>query len=240
MLSFLREQGGVDVPSRKPDVAGGKTSRDGTEQPREEQYLTVAAHQGRTRRSTILLAVLFIIGLLCLGFMIKKSTPKAALATTVDTEETQIEAALARLTGAKTEMFSRMDEIVRKFYEFSNVLQVQVSELLKNPFTLELLMAGVKEEPDVKETPTVDAAMVWRQEVQRKAADMQLLSIMQSDQGTCCMIADKILCKGDSIDGFEIREIGSDFVKLEWSPERHDRPAGTESDRVDVVLRLPK
>ena len=240
MLSFLREQGGVDVPSRKPDVAGGKTSADGIEQPREEQYLTVAAHEGRTRRSTILLAVLFIIGLLCLGFMIKKSTPKAALAATVDTEEVQIETALARLTGAKTEMFSRMDEIVKKFYEFSNVLQVQVSELVKNPFTLELFQVVQKEEPDVEEAPTVDAAVVWRQEVQRKADDLQLLSIMQSDQGHCCMIGDKILRKGDSIAGFEVRTIGDDFVKLEWNPERDDRPAGAEADRMEVVLRLPE
>jgi hypothetical protein len=239
MLSFLRDQGGLDVPSRKPDAAGGKTSADGSE-PRDEQYLTVAAHEGRTRKSTILLAVLFIIGLLCLGFMIKKSTPKAAFATTVDTEETQIETALARLTGAKTEMFSRMDEIVKKFYEFSNVLQVEVSELVKNPFTLELFQVIKKEEPKVEEAPKVDLAMVWRQEIQRKANDLQLLSIMQSDQGKCCMIGDKIVSTGDSVDGFEVRMIGDDLVKLEWNPDHDDRPAGTEADRVEVVLTLPK
>jgi len=240
MLSFLREQGGVNVPSPKPDVAGGKTSGNGSEQPREEQYLTVAAHERRTRRSTILLAVLFIIGLLCLGFMIKKSTPTSALGTTVDTEEAEIETALARLTGAKTEMFNRMDEIVKKFYEFSNVLQVKVGELAKNPFTLELFMMAAKEGPDAEEGPKVDAAVVWRQEIQRRAADLQLLSIMRSDQGNCCMIGDKILREGDATDGFEVRTIGDDFVKLEWNLERDDRPAGAESNRVDVVLRLPE
>ena len=137
MLSFLREQGGADVPSRKEDVPAGKTSS-GDGGPSQEQYLTVADSVGRTRKSTILLAILFIAGMLCLWFMIQKSTPNAAVAVTVDTEETQVEAALARLTGFKSELFKRMDEIVKKFYEFSDVLQVKVSELAKNPFSLEI------------------------------------------------------------------------------------------------------
>jgi preprotein translocase subunit SecG len=131
MLSFLREQSGVQSSSGKGDTAMG--SANGAESRQEEKYLTVEAHERRTRRSTILLAVLFIAGLLCLWFMIKKSTPSAALAVTNKNEETRLETALARLTGFKSEMFNGMDEIVKKFYEFSNVLQVQVSELAKGP-----------------------------------------------------------------------------------------------------------
>ncbi|OHB76165.1 MAG: hypothetical protein A2Z25_24480 [Planctomycetes bacterium RBG_16_55_9] len=240
MLSFLRDPNGADAPSRKPDVAAGKAAESGVEPSQEEQCLTVAAHEGRTRRSTILLAVLFIAGLLCLWFMIKKSTPSSAMATTVNIEETQVEAALARLTGVKSEMFTRMDEIVKKFYEFSDVLQVQVGELAKNPFTLDLFPAGAKEEPQVKETPKIDAALVWRQEVEKRAQSLQLVSMVQSDQGTCCMIGEKILRKGDSIQGFRVRQIGVDFVRLEWSPEQDDRPAGAESERIEIVLKLPQ
>jgi hypothetical protein len=240
MLSFLREQGGADVPSRKGEAETGQTPDGGGEQPREEQYLTVADHGGRTRKSTILLAALFIAGLLCLWFMIKKSTPSAAVAITVDTEETQVEAAIARLTGFKSELFHRMDEIVKKFYEFSNVLQVKVEELAKNPFSLELSMAKAVKEPEVDKVPTIDAALVWRQEIERKAQDMQLLSIVQSDKGTCCMIGDQILRRGDSIEGFKIRQIGEDYATLEWAPEQDNRPAGAENERIEIVLRLPK
>ncbi len=239
MLSFLREQGGVDVPSRKGDVETGQTPDGGGEQPREEQYLTVADHGGRTRKSTILLAVLFIAGLLCLWFMIKKSTPSAAVAITVDTEEAQVEAAIARLTGFKSELFNRMDEIVKKFYEFSNVLQVKVNELAKNPFSLELDLVSAKK-PEEEKAPAIDAALVWRQEIERKAQEMQLLSIVQSDRGTCCMIGDQILRQGDSIEGFKVRQIGQDYATLEWAPEHDDRPAGAEKDRIEIVLRLPK
>ena len=238
MLSFLREQGGTEVPARKADVVADKTSAGGVEQPQEEQYLTVA--KGRTRRSTILLAVLFIAGLLCLWFMIKKSTPSAAVALTVDTEEVQVEAALARLTGVKSEIFNRMDQIVRKFYEFSDVLQVKVNELSKNPFALELYMVEKKKEPEVKNIPTIDPALVWRQEVEQKAQGFQLLSIVQSDKGKCCMIGDTILRKGDSVQGFKVRQIGEDFVTLHWEPEHDDRPPGTENERVEIVLKLPE
>lgn len=238
MLSFLREQGGTEVPARKADVVADKTSAGGVEQPQEEQYLTVA--KGRTRRSTILLAVLFIAGLLCLWFMIKKSTPSAAVALTVDTEEVQVEAALARLTGVKSEIFNRMDQIVRKFYEFSDVLQVKVNELSKNPFALELYMVEKKKEPEVKNIPKIDPALVWRQEVEQKAQGFQLLSIVQSDKGKCCMIGDTILRKGDSIQGFKVRQIGEDFVTLHWEPEHDDRPPGTENERVEIVLKLPE
>jgi hypothetical protein len=238
MLSFLREQGGVDVPSRKDDVAASQTPTGDGEQP-QEKYLTVADPGGRTRKSTILLAVLFIAGMCCLWFLIKKSTPSAAVAMTEDVEEVQVEAAISRLTGVKSEIFKRMDEIVKKFYEFSDVLQVKVNELSKNPFALELDLTKTKIEPEVK-VPTIDPALVWRQGIEKKAQGFQLLSIMQSDYGASCMIGDTILRNGDSIQGFKVRQIGEDFVKLRWEPEHDDRPQGAEKERIEIVLKLPE
>ena len=44
-----------------------------------------------------------------------------------------------------------MDEIVIKFYEFSDVLQIQVNELVKNPFKIELFMTDIGAKPEVEE-----------------------------------------------------------------------------------------
>ena len=227
MLSFLREQGNnMDLPAQKASAAASGASGDGTGKPQEQAYLTVAAHKRRARKSTTLLVVLFIIGLLCLWFMIKKSAPKTASAATAGTEETKIEAAIARLTGVKSEMFSGMDEIVRKFYEFSDVLQVQVSELVKNPFELETFLDNLRKKNDAdKKAPEINTEIVWQQQMRQKGKDMQLLSIMQSDRGNCCMIDNKILYEGDLIRDFKIRQIGDNFVEL-------------ESDGVVIVLRL--
>ena len=239
MLSFLREQGNGDLPEQKPDTAVESVPSDGAEKPQEQEYLTVAAPGKRTRKSTILLAVLFIIGLLCLGYMIKKSTPQAASAASDITEETQLEAAIARLTGVKSEMFSSMDEIVRKFYEFSDVLQIKVGELVKNPFKLELFSANVKEEPRIEiKVPEIDTEMVQQQQIRQQAKEMRLLSIMQSDQGNCCMIGDKILYEGDYIKDFMVRQIGNNFVKLEWNPNLSNGSSSTKSEPVEIMLNL--
>ena len=223
MLSFLREPNLGDLPA---DAAARNAQDNGNAQTQEQEYLTVASHGKSVRKSTTLLAVLFIIGLLCLWFMIKKSTPKEASAAEVGTEETQIETAIAHLTGIKSEMFSSMDEIVSKFYEFSDVLQVQVSELAKNPFQLELFLSKVKS-PIAEKPIEIDPEMIWQQQIRQKAKDMQLDSIMQSDKGKCCMINNKILYVGDSIDDFKVHQIEDSLVKL-------------ESGGVEVVLALSK
>jgi len=240
MLSFLREQGNGELPAEKPDAAGTE-STEGAENPQEQEYLTVAAPGKRSRKSTTLLAILFIIGLLCLGYMIKKSTPQAASAASDDTEEMQVEAAIARITGAKSEMFSSMDEIVRKFYEFSDVLQVKVGELVKNPFKIEVILANAKEEAHVEiKVPEVDVEMAQKKQIRQKAKEMKLLSIMQSesDRGACCMITDKILYEGDYIRDFKVRQIGDGFVKLVWDPSRSNRSSENDSDTVEIMLML--
>ena len=245
MLSFLREQGNGELPAEKPDAAGTESTEGAEnpqENPQEQEYLTVAASGKRARKSTTLLAILFIIGLVCLGYMIKKSTPQAASAASDETEEMQVEAAIARLTGVKSEMFSSMDEIVRKFYEFSDVLQVKVGELVKNPFKVEMILANT-EEPRVEITvPEIDVGLAQKKQIRQKAKEMKLESIMQSesdsDRGTCCMIADKILYEGDYIRDFKVRQIGDGFVKLVWDPSRSNGPSENDSDTVEIMLML--
>ena len=227
MLSFLRDQSLEELPAQqKTNKSTGKSPDEGTDKPQKSEYLTVAAQGKRVRKSTTLLAVLFMIGLLCLWLMIKKSTPKAASAAASKTEETLIETAITRLTGVKSQMFSKMDEIVGKFYEFSEVPQVKVNELAKNPFELETFLANLKEKPGAEEkTNEIDAQMLWQQQMRQKSKGMQLWSIMQSNQENRCMIDDEILREGDSINGFEVRQIGDNFVKL-------------ESNGVEIVLKL--
>jgi hypothetical protein len=191
-----------------------------------QEYVTVAARQKQVRKTTILLAVLFGIAALCLWFMIKKSTPQVATAAAVGTEDTQIEKVLTRLTGVRSEMFNRMGEIVKKFYEFTNVQQVNVHELVKNPFELETLTGDLEEISNTDEKGSDrDAEMMRQQRLRQQTKNMQLLSIMQSDQGRCCMIDDRILYEGDSIRSFEVRKISDTFVKL-------------GSEDLEIILRL--
>lgn len=239
MLPFLKEQGGGEFQVQKSGGASGRPGDDARKS-HDQGFLTVADHDQRTRRSTVVLAILFIVGLCCLWFMIKKTTPQAASAAGAQAEGSKIEEAITRLTGVKSEVFGRMDEIVQKFYEFSDVLQVQVGELAKNPFRVELFLAAPKQEAR-SESPVqeVDVEALWRHQIRQKAENLELLSIMQTDSGNCCMVGSSILYEGDSIEGFKVRQIGDGFVKLEWEPTGDDmRFARNHAGNVEVVLKM--
>ena len=231
MLSFLREQGcggGLEDSSSGKggavDAGAGDKEVDGNKQ----DYLSVATQQKDVRKSTIMLCVLFGVGLLCLFFMIKKSSPGSAGASQLvggGAEETQIEIAIARLTGVRSEMFEGIERIVKKFYEFSDVRQVGVDELVKNPFKTDKSLGKVKQGSDAGKNDEVDAEMLRVRRLREQAKGMQLLSIMATDAGNCCMIDNKILYEGDSILDFKIVRIDGSFVKL-------------ASEGVEVILNL--
>jgi hypothetical protein len=139
MLSFMREQESQNA-SERPSAGPGSQDIPAADAAGAQEYLTVAANSRNLRRSTVLVAVLVGIGLVCLLLMIRKSQPQAAAAGATKNDQTKIEAAISRLTGVRSEMADRMDEIVKKFYEFSDVVQVKVDELVKNPFEVEGFM----------------------------------------------------------------------------------------------------
>ncbi len=239
MLPFMREQGVEDLSAQKPAGAGRAVpGMPGDAQ--SQEYLTVATQDKDVRKSTILVTILFSIGLLCLWFMIKKSKPEAASAAPCEMGETQIEVAITRLTGVSSEMLGRMDKIVNKFYEFSDVFQVQVNELVKNPFELETFLRNLREKTDTQEQDIAIAAEIMRQQQlrQQQARGMQLLSIMQSDEGNYCMIDDRILHEGDSIRGFKVTQISNSFVALECNPEKESGSLQTQSQDLKIVLKL--
>ena len=217
MLNYLRDPNTQEIPA---EIQNDNIAK------KEQEYLTVATHGKEVRKSTTILGVLFIIGLICLGVMIKKSSPQTAVAKTDSNEEVQIESAIAKLTGLRMEVFGKMDEIVNKFYEFSDVFQVQVSELVKNPFQLETFVATLKQENN-SEDSDINADMIWREGVKNKAKGMKLYSIMQSEKGICCMIDNKILYEGDNIEDFIVEKINNDNVQINM-------------EGVEVILKLSK
>ncbi len=237
MLSFLRDQGLENVNSQKSPAEGGRADRGPQRDKQGQEYLTVSAQRKNVRRSTMMVVIIFGIGLVGLWLMIKRSQPQAASASSGESEETQIEMAIARLTGTSTEMFGRMDQIVEKFYEFSDVLQVSVDDLVKNPFELELFLSGLMRKLDEQEQDgQVDTEMIIQQQIRQRAKGMQLASIMQSDQGTCCMIDNRILYEGDLIRGFKVTHIADGSVRLQWHGD--DESAPSPSHSIEIILKL--
>jgi len=235
MLSFMREQESSKRSDRSSAGTDPQTAPAG-QAPEAQEYLTVAANSKNLRRSTMLVAILVAVGLVCLLVMIRRSQPQAASATEGKADQTKIEDAISRLTGVRSEVVDRADEIVKKFYEFSDVVQVRVNELVKNPFEVEGFTKDLKS--PVAGDPQTRAELIRRQRMQQEASTLKLLSIMRSEQRTSCMINDQILQQGDAVGSFTIARIGTNFVELTWPASEGSGSGTPQTEEMKTTLKL--
>ena len=226
------------MPAEKAQAAG-RTTPEGSPSASEQDYIAVSTSASRVRRSTAVLAVLLVTGLACIWLMVKKTSPQVAGATTAEANTVDIEKEIIRITGAKSEIFEKMDELVGKFNEFSEVPQVEVNELVKNPFELETFLANLRTDiSDAEPVIRIDHDAIRRQKAQKRADELSLMTIMRSDQRNCCMINDKFFYQGDSIGDFTITEIESNFVKLLFNSDDVAGNSTGEAEKVEIILKL--
>jgi len=218
VVSETNAKGPKAVEGQGPAVGSGQASAKsaGDKGGGQEEYLTIATKEKAIKRSTILLGVAFMAGVLAVFVMVRKSGPSEAAAEMI-TEDARIESAISRLTGIKREFLSRMDELAKKFYELSNVEQVEVYELKKNPFMHELnfkpLVDSAGGGADELDSMLSEGAML-QSRLGRKLSHMQLLSIIETSSGRGCMIDDTVAYEGDVVNGFTVVRINADNVEL--------------------------
>jgi len=191
-----------------------KANKEKKDDPNNREYLAPAIQEKNVKQTTILFSALFVAGLLCLWFMIHKSSPQSANAQVLN-NDLQIEAAIAQATGIKTELSSGMDDIVKKFNEFSQVNQISLAELEKDPFVHEKFYSNFNNILSELEEENNDITSSDSQLHQ-----MQLKSVIQTEFGNCCMIGDKVLYKDDHINGYKIEHIGQSQVELSRNDEK--------------------
>ncbi|MBW8034319.1 MAG: hypothetical protein FVQ79_01225 [Planctomycetes bacterium] len=218
MMSFMRQESESDVTSANGSDGKDVSGRDGESQ---DDYLLPSNNVKNVKRNTMVLGVFFVAGILSLVFMINRVNPSTANGAISD-DALQIESAVANLSGIQTEMGSKLTEVVSKISSLSDIEQVEVDQLQKNPFRhssvanfdmVELDMGGKSQSS-------------FGQRVTKKV-DLRLWTIMSSGKGRSCMINNEILYEGDSISGFRVKRIGDDFVEL-------------SSNGASVLLRMSK
>jgi len=213
MLSFIQDNNRDElVDTTAPEDADTEANQD--QNGDRQEYLAPAEHGKNAKRTTIILVILFTVGSLCIWFMIKKAVPGFAVAA-VSAEEAQIENAIAQLTGIKTQMHNRIDQMLGQFYQFADIDQVGVGQLKKNPFRHELYVSDFESLLD--KGPDISTGV-----------DLQLWGILQTEQGNCCMINDKMLYAGDWVSGLKVVKIGDKYVELVTA---NDSP---------VILKIPE
>ncbi|MBN2512336.1 MAG: hypothetical protein JXB18_05310 [Sedimentisphaerales bacterium] len=203
MLSFLKD--GQTIPA-SADM--NQTDSNGDSVTRQEDYLTVAGHSKKLKQSTILLIALFVIGGLSVLVMVKKATPSQAAAAQQKDEQLEIETAIAQLSGMQNEVNKEMKNVTGRLNHLSEVGQIAVKDLKKNPFTREMTAGEVSLDNRTQ-------MQILMEQARKQAAGLELWSITASPRGACCMINDKVLYIGDEINGFKVTEIGKQSVTLE-------------------------
>ncbi|MDH7598771.1 MAG: hypothetical protein QHH07_03910 [Sedimentisphaerales bacterium] len=200
----------------------------------------------KARQTSLVLMVLFCIGAITLFLMIKKAQPQAASASTAKDEQSQIEAAIKRLTGLSDELATHMDHVMQRFRQLSEVAQVTVDQLVKNPFELEL-MAGLAPQVEVSDPPTTEpntttseqevqariqaeqerirlaelaakrrAEEAARMQIRQSATALRLQGIFCGAEKFVCVLDGQLLTVGQKIKGFEVIGIRPESVDLRW------------------------
>jgi len=209
MLDFQNNDSDILEQSQEGSLEGALADDQLDEQQIEDgdnEYLTTSVQKTNVKRGTWVLISLFVIGAVGLFFMIKKSTPQAASAITVQSNN-EIDMAIAKLSGIKAEMFKRMDNIAKKFEEFSNTNQVAVEDLQRNPFKMQSVSGSFANTLKKKNRRSLNTT------------SLQLDSVMQSPDGDFCMIDGNIFYIGDYVNEYEVAEIGRNYVKLKTSTD---------------------
>jgi preprotein translocase subunit SecG len=214
MLSYIRESQKEAVGQGSPD---DQASRGVGEPGSDDTFLTVSGRDQTVRKSTAFVTALFIVVSIGLLLMAKKSHVQSTGATPAKDSQAQIEMAINRVTGVSSDMTLRMDEIVQKFSEFSDVSQVKVADLNKNPFQLALGSADKETKEEVLPQDEQVTSLLKRFEVEKKT--LSLISIIQSESNSCCMINGVLFKVGQPVNDFVVESIQADRVQLIWQPD---------------------
>ncbi|MCE5185762.1 MAG: hypothetical protein LLF76_06520 [Planctomycetaceae bacterium] len=206
MLSYLKDA--------NPMPAGAETKDQPAPLSGPDDYLTVAGHGKKLKQSTMLLAVLFVLGAAVVWFMIKKTGPIAANAAP-SSDQLQIDQALAQLETMKREMDTQMNAVVGRFYQFANVNQIGVNELKKNPFCREYNFGPLAQESDA---PALREQQQGRLMAEALAltSGLELWSVTSTPKGMCCMIGEKVLYVDDMFGELTVQSIEQKRVVLNY------------------------
>jgi preprotein translocase subunit SecG len=216
MLSYIRESQTEAVGQGSPD---DQASRGAGEPGSDDTFLTVSGRDQTVRKSTAFVTALFIVVSIGLILMAKKSHVQSTGATPAKDSQAQIEMAINRVTGVSSDMTLRMDEIVQKFSEFSDVSQVKVDDLNKNPFQLVLMPAEMETKGEMPLQDEQVKSLLRQFDLEKET--LSLMSIIQSESGNCCMINGILVKTGQAVNSFVVEDIQDDHVKLVWQPDGH-------------------
>jgi preprotein translocase subunit SecG len=211
MLKFQQEESPVISDEKRTELMQEPAGPEPTEQ--SGDFLTVSSREQTVKRGTIVLAILFFAGFAALFLMIRKSAPGAASAGESAQEKT-LEAAVAQITGIRKELAGDMPTSMIDELSSVDRKQIKVDELKKNPFMLDKATGENAASAEEADAFSAEARALAQRRMELQVNGLRLMGIMHSPGGNSCMINERIVYKGDTIEGFEVLAINDDSVEL--------------------------
>jgi len=204
MLSFLKEGQLKPLGGGEPELPANQAAGGGA----QGEYLTVAGHGQKLKQSTTLLVILFVVGTVGVWLMIRKAAPSQAAAAQKHNDVAEIESAVAQLHGMQNEVNAQMKSVTNRLNHLSQVGQVGVEDLRKNPFVIDATAEAAG-------TTNQAQQQMLENQMRQKASALELWTISESPRGISCMINDKVLDTGEVINGFVVKDIRATSVLVE-------------------------
>jgi hypothetical protein len=88
---------------------------------------------------------------------------------------------------------------------------VGVNDLKKNPFITDRASGNIDAEGQQGD---FDSRVLKEQRIRQQASQLIFSSIMEAGDEKDCIINDEIYREGDTIEGFEITEIGGEYIVI--------------------------
>ncbi len=206
MLSFLKEEA---IEQDKEQVANAPVENAAVAETTQDQdFLESKVSEKPAKRTTAILAGVVIAGAIALFLMIKQVSP--ASLETVNKDQMAIDIALSQLSSGES-LTKQIDSVVKRFYDFSNVPQVEVKWLQKNPFTLSSKLIAPDDISKTKNEKPEVAIKNGRIDI---ADTINVYGVMNIDGKFCCMIDDRLFYVGDKYKNFTVSKISSGSVVL--------------------------
>lgn len=174
--------------------------------------------QGRSlNTANLMLVALFASGIAGLYLLSISTGPREASADET-TMAAQVDAALTQLSSSAT---SKKDTemIVDTFYYEARQRQIPMSEMQRNPFVYQKPEEEIKPAIYQNEEKTVAEDPYQNQEADQALATVRKLnlqSVLTGSHGATAMISNNLLCEGQVINGWMVKQIGSREVVLTW------------------------
>jgi hypothetical protein len=209
-------------PAEVPTGESGADSYDGSSDSSDENVdgeSEFVADESRKplNRNALMLVVILAIGAGGTWFMYQRTAgPSAASAATAEPSVAAAEAAVSDfMKGGHNnitllrKLLDGTAKIIDQFRDYTNVMQIPLSDLKSNPFHFALAKAPAEQDPE-------ELAKKKREEqraaVLKAAQGLQLQSVVIRGNRKACMVSNSMYQEGEAVNGFLVEKISPNSV----------------------------